>query len=175
MRLVQRLRLRLSRVMASFIPECIRGQTGGKSHALLCVERLPTAQSPAVIADALQPRHHKHETRPRLTPHIWPTLVTYSTTMVLFGFDPEKAASNLRKHGISFREAMTVSEDPLAATFPDELHSEPEDCSVTIGLSSRHQLLFVAHCESEDGIRLIGARRANASERKAYEDLKARS
>lgn len=61
-----------------------------------------------------------------------------------------------------------------AATFADELHSEEEDRSVTIGLSSIHQLLLVAHRESEDGIRLIGARRANASERKAYEDLKAR-
>ena len=54
-----------------------------------------------------------------------------------FEFDPAKAAANLRKHGISFREAMTVFDDPLAQTFPDELHSADEDRSITIGLSSR--------------------------------------
>jgi uncharacterized DUF497 family protein len=47
-----------------------------------------------------------------------------------FDFDPAKAASNLRRHGVSFREAMTVFDDPLAQTFPDELHSEKEDRSI---------------------------------------------
>ena len=47
--------------------------------------------------------------------------------MLSFEFDPAKAAANLKKHGISFREAMTVFEDPLAQTFPDELHCEEED------------------------------------------------
>ena len=35
-----------------------------------------------------------------------------------FEFDPDKAAANLKKHHISFREAMTVFDDPLAQTFP---------------------------------------------------------
>jgi uncharacterized DUF497 family protein len=47
-----------------------------------------------------------------------------------FDFDPAKAASNLRRHGVSFREAMTVFDDPLAQTFPDELHSEDEGRSI---------------------------------------------
>ena len=47
-----------------------------------------------------------------------------------FEFDPAKAAANLKKHGVSFREAMTVFDDPLAQTFPDELHSEDEDRSI---------------------------------------------
>jgi uncharacterized protein len=49
-----------------------------------------------------------------------------------FEFDPRKAAINLRKHGISFTEAMTVFDDPLAKTFPDDLHSEEEDRYITI-------------------------------------------
>jgi len=65
-----------------------------------------------------------------------------SFPLLTFDFDPEKAASNLKKHGVSFREAMTVFDDPLAATFPDELHSEEEGRSITIGLSSRQRLLF---------------------------------
>jgi uncharacterized DUF497 family protein len=31
-----------------------------------------------------------------------------------FEWDPEKAAANLKKHGISFQEAATVFGDPLA-------------------------------------------------------------
>jgi len=49
-----------------------------------------------------------------------------------FEFDPRKAASNLKKHGVSFAEAMTVFDDPLAQTFPDELHSEEECRSITL-------------------------------------------
>lgn len=36
-----------------------------------------------------------------------------------FEWDSEKAASNLRKHGVSFAEAATVYGDPLALTFND--------------------------------------------------------
>jgi uncharacterized DUF497 family protein len=92
-----------------------------------------------------------------------------------FEFDPDKAAANLKKHRVSFREAITVFNDPLAQTFPDELHSEDEDRSITIGLSSRNRLLFVSHRETENHIRLIGARRATVTEKKAYEELKKRS
>ena len=43
-----------------------------------------------------------------------------------FEYDSRKAASNLKKHGVSFREAMTVFDDPMAQTFPDDLQSEDE-------------------------------------------------
>lgn len=94
---------------------------------------------------------------------------------LIFEFDPAKAESNLKKHGVSFREAITVFDDPLAETFPDELHSEEEDRFITIGLSSRQRVLFIAHRESENHIRLIGARPATPTEREVYEELKARS
>ena len=90
--------------------------------------------------------------------------------LLTFDFDPEKAASNLKKHGVSFREAMTVFDDPLAATFPGELHSEEEGRSIPIGLSSRQRLLFISHFDSQDRIRIIGARTANATERKNHEE-----
>jgi uncharacterized DUF497 family protein len=46
-----------------------------------------------------------------------------------FGFewDPDKAESNLRKHGVSFDEASTVFGDPFARTRPDPLHSVSEE------------------------------------------------
>jgi uncharacterized protein len=36
-----------------------------------------------------------------------------------FSWDPRKADSNLRKHGIAFDEAITVFSDPLALIFDD--------------------------------------------------------
>jgi len=48
-----------------------------------------------------------------------------------FEWDPRKASANLRKHGISFREAATVLGDPLAWTFPDADHSESEERQIT--------------------------------------------
>ncbi len=52
----------------------------------------------------------------------------------VFEFDPAKAASNRKKHSVTFHEAMTVFEDPLAATLPDEEHSHSEDRFITIGI-----------------------------------------
>jgi uncharacterized protein len=40
-----------------------------------------------------------------------------------FEWNPDKAAINLSKHGISFQEAATVFNDSLSATFPDSDHS----------------------------------------------------
>jgi uncharacterized DUF497 family protein len=44
-----------------------------------------------------------------------------------FEWDLEKAASNHKKHGVTFDEAATVFGDPLAAIFDDEVHSEQEN------------------------------------------------
>ncbi|SEG62518.1 hypothetical protein SAMN05421819_3898 [Bryocella elongata] len=61
----------------------------------------------------------------------------------IFEFDPEKASANLKKHGVSFAEAMTVFDDPLASTLPDDQHSEDECRFITVGASSRSRILFV--------------------------------
>ena len=51
-----------------------------------------------------------------------------------FEWDSAKAARNLRKHGVSFEEAVSVFYDPLAATGADPDHSEDEERFVTFGL-----------------------------------------
>ena len=56
--------------------------------------------------------------------------------MTEFEWDPEKAANNLGKHGISFIEAATVFFDTLSVTIPDPLHSTKEDRFVITGLST---------------------------------------
>ena len=54
-----------------------------------------------------------------------------------FEWDGTKAASNLKKHRVSFDEAVTVFYDPLAATFGDPDHSQDESRLITVGYSAR--------------------------------------
>ena len=87
-----------------------------------------------------------------------------------FTWDPRKADSNLRKHGIAFDEAITVFSDPLAYIFDDEEHSEDEHREIIIGYSTLTRLLLVCFVEREaDTIRLVSARRATKAETKDYE------
>lgn len=88
-----------------------------------------------------------------------------------FQYDSRKAAANLRKHKVSFQEAMTVFNDPLSSTLPDDQHSEDESRWIVIGRSSRQRILFVVYTETNSGIRLIGARAATAAEIQQYEEV----
>lgn len=87
-----------------------------------------------------------------------------------FEWDPQKAASNLRKHGVSFSEAATVFRDRLSITIADPDHSLEEQRSITIGWSERHRLLMLAHTTRGDRIRIMSARELTRSEREAYEE-----
>jgi len=86
-----------------------------------------------------------------------------------FTWDFQKAATNLKKHGVSFDEAKTVFEDMLAVIVDDVEHSRGELRSIIIGLSNRSRLLFVSHVERTDKIRIISARPATKQEKKDYE------
>jgi hypothetical protein len=88
---------------------------------------------------------------------------------VEFEWNPDKAALNLEKHGVSFQEAATVFNDPLSMTFPDPDHSIGESRYVIIGLSRFGQLLVVAHTDRDAKVRIISARKATRQERKFYE------
>lgn len=62
-----------------------------------------------------------------------------------FEWNPDKAALNVEKHGVSFQEATSVFSDPLSVTFPDPDHSIGESRYIIIGISRFGQLLVVAH------------------------------
>lgn len=89
--------------------------------------------------------------------------------MLKFEWDAAKAATNLRKHGVSFDEALSVFADALALTFTDTDHSESEDRSRTYGISNKRRLLVVIHTERRNNIRIISARRATRYEKIIYE------
>ncbi len=87
-----------------------------------------------------------------------------------FEWDINKAHTNLKKHAVSFNEAQTVFDDPLACIFDDEWHSFGEARELIIGHSSNNRLLIVSFTELMSGIvRVISARQATAQERKTYE------
>lgn len=90
--------------------------------------------------------------------------------MVTFEWDPAKATSNLRKHGVSFEDAKSVFYDEFAVQFYDEQHSSGEERFLMLGMSSGAQLLLVCHCERDGGgvIRIISARRATKRESSFY-------
>jgi len=91
-----------------------------------------------------------------------------------FEWDEAKSLANQRKHGIRFEEAQTVFNDPLAASIIDQEHTITEERWQTIGMSSKGQLMVVAHTYSglndNEVIRIISARQPTASERRSYED-----
>jgi uncharacterized protein len=87
-----------------------------------------------------------------------------------FEWDKDKEKQNIKKHGISFDEAVTVFYDPLSATFDDPDHSIDEHRLITVGCSSRGHLFVVSHTERGTVIRIISARPATSEERKRHEN-----
>ena len=88
-----------------------------------------------------------------------------------FEWDPAKAIANLRKHRVTFPEAMTAFADPLGGVQDDPAHSVSEARFVLLGRSSRGRLLAVMFTErGTDRVRLVSARPATRSERRSYEE-----
>jgi uncharacterized protein len=86
-----------------------------------------------------------------------------------FEWDPQKAAKNLAKHGVSFQEAESVFGDALGRIATDPRHSLDEERYVLLGVSRRRRLLAVMFTDRGEAIRLISARRATPRERRDYE------
>ena len=85
-----------------------------------------------------------------------------------FEWNPSKAASNKRKHGVSFEEAAECFKDPLAMILDDPRHPER---FILIGAAQRQRLIFTIYVERDAAlIRIISARRATARERRKYEE-----
>ena len=86
-----------------------------------------------------------------------------------FEWDEEKAAINLKKHGISFNEAQTVWDDYFYIDLFDDEHSIEENRFIIIGESMNKRLLIVSYTERENRVRIISARELTPKERREYE------
>lgn len=87
-----------------------------------------------------------------------------------FEWDPGKAATNFRKHGVRFAEAATIFDDDALLTMADE-HPD-EERFVALGTGSLGRILVVLYTLRGERIRLISARKATRTERRQYEKKK---
>jgi uncharacterized DUF497 family protein len=90
-----------------------------------------------------------------------------------FEWDEVKNRRNLRKHKISFENAKLVFDDPQALSDRDREVNDEERWQ-TVGAMDNSIIVVVAHTlreeAGEDVIRIISARKASPSERRAYEE-----
>jgi uncharacterized DUF497 family protein len=87
---------------------------------------------------------------------------------VQLAWDADKAALNLKKHGIDFADAATVLFDDMAITIRDDSIDE-EERFITLGLDALGRCLVVVYTWRRDRVRLISAREAGWPERRRYE------
>ena len=102
------------------------------------------------------------------------TIPHTQTAAIRFIRDPDKAASNKRKHGLDFSLADVVFADPLHVIVYDR-HEAGEDRWHCLGVAGGDfRVLLVVHCHPDphdpDLVRVIGLRQATAHERRRYED-----
>ena len=87
-----------------------------------------------------------------------------------FEWDAEKAEANFAKHGVRFTESLSVFDDDLAITVPDDASEPIERRFVSIGTGAKGRVLVVVYSWRRTNIRIISARRAETHERAEYEE-----
>ncbi len=93
--------------------------------------------------------------------------------VISFEWDEEKANKNWNKHRITFKEGITIFNDPFLLTFFDKKHSKTEDRFINIGISIKGNFIVLIHCERSDNIiRVISCRETTKKERYFYEKRK---
>lgn len=84
-----------------------------------------------------------------------------------FEWDKNKRTSNLEKHGIDFEEAKSFFDsNPLC--FRDNRKNYGEKRFIAFG-KIENRLIITAYTQRKDKIRIISMRKANARERRLYE------
>lgn len=85
-----------------------------------------------------------------------------------YEWDKAKASSNLRRHGVDFRDAINALEDPNRIEEADDRFDYGEDRDIVIGMSARGVLFVVALCRDELTRRIVSARKATRHEQDRY-------
>jgi uncharacterized DUF497 family protein len=87
---------------------------------------------------------------------------------VPYEWDSQKAAENLRKHGVDFEDAIEALEDPNRIEEIDDRYSYPEERTQVIGMARDSVLFVVVTIPDEDTSRIISARKATPHEQDRY-------
>ena len=92
----------------------------------------------------------------------------YNLADMDYEWDPIKAASNHKKHGVRFSDATAVFEDEWSL-WREDVGGYDEERFVVLGTDFLGRILVVAFTYRDDNIRLVSAREATRQERKSYE------
>jgi uncharacterized DUF497 family protein len=84
-----------------------------------------------------------------------------------YEWDADKAAANLRNHGVAFAEAIKAFRDPLAIEWLDDREDYGEQRVNMIGMSEG-MLLHLTYTHRGASIRIISARQAQGYEQSYY-------
>jgi uncharacterized DUF497 family protein len=90
--------------------------------------------------------------------------------VTIFDWDAAKERKNFRKHRVTFAEAQTVFDDPVARIEDDPDHSVGEHRELVIGYSREGRLLVVSFVQRGEILRIINARSVDTRERKRHEE-----
>ncbi len=83
-----------------------------------------------------------------------------------FIWDEKKRQSNLKKHGLDFKDAHSTFAGAIF-TFADTRYDYGENSFVTLGLLGI-DVVVIVHTEYEDEIRIISMRKGTKNEQKIY-------
>lgn len=89
----------------------------------------------------------------------------------MFVWNETKRQSNLKKHGLDFRDAYLVYDNPDKCTYDSSREGEHRLMDVALAVVKRRVLVLV-YTERGDDVRVISFRPASRVERKQYEDDK---
>jgi uncharacterized DUF497 family protein len=109
-----------------------------------------------------------------LTKHIQAAIlalmnVKYTVHNIVFEWDSQKAAANLRKHDVTFELACESFFDPFICYLDDEIVGS-ELRERIVGLTTTWLLLYIVYVMRDDMIRIVSARSVTNAEREIYEN-----
>jgi uncharacterized DUF497 family protein len=91
---------------------------------------------------------------------------------VRFEWDEQKDEINIRKHGVPFKTAVLIFEDPNCLTFSERVEAGETRWHAIGAVQNSLLFLTVVHTYAEQGaeqlVRIIPARRATSQERRLY-------
>ena len=89
----------------------------------------------------------------------------------MFVWDEAKRSSNLKKHGLDFKDAHLVYDNPEKCTYDSSRAGERRFIDVALAVI-KGRLLTLIYTERGDDVRVISFRPASREERKQYEQDK---
>lgn len=87
----------------------------------------------------------------------------------MYVWDEAKRRGNLKKHGLDFKDAYLVYENPNKCTYDASRNGEYRLMDVALAVV-RGRLLTLVYIEQDDEVRVISFRNASRMERKQYEE-----